>query len=89
MSGKIPGTIPGNFQEISRKFPGIFVEISGKYPGILMDVRDIHIDIVKRQIKISTIGLQEINHEIIPDPPVEYLRKYIFSSIHTPFNYIQ
>ena len=46
------GKFPRNFREFSEKFP----EFSGKFPEILMGDRGIHIDIVKRQIKIFTIG---------------------------------
>ena len=68
---KIPGWgVSGNFREISEDFP-----------EILRDGRDIHIDIVKRQIKIFIIGLQKNNPEIMSDPPVEYLRNINFSVI--------
>ena len=46
--------VSGNFREISRKIP----EISRSFPEILRDGRDIHIDIVKRQIKNFTIGYE-------------------------------
>ena len=59
-----------NFREISAKFSGNFRENSEK----IMVIRKRENDIVKREIKIFIIGLQENNSEIIPDSPVEYLR---------------
>ena len=72
-----PRKYPRNFREISGKFP----EISRKFPEILRDGRNIHFDIVKRQIKNFSIGLQKNNSEIMPDPPVEYLRNVNFTLI--------
>ena len=63
--------------EISGKFPGEILEIPRKFPGGVRGMGPVtKSDIVKRQIKIFTIGLHENDPEIIPDPPVEYLRKY-------------
>ena len=71
------GGVSGNIREISEKFP----EIYRKFPEILRDGRNIHFDIVKRQIKNFSIGLQKNNSEIMPDPPVEYLRNVNFMPI--------
>ena len=64
--------------EITRKFPGKFLNISRnswKFPGNFPDLMDIcpiiENDILKRQINIFINGLQKMNPEIIPDPPVE------------------
>ncbi len=67
--------VPHVCQEIS----GEILEISWKFHGNFIWIRGTDlitkIDIVKQQIKNFTIGLQENNPEIIPDPLVKYLRK--------------
>ena len=65
-------------RKISENFPGDFREISEKFPG----VRKREIEIVRPQNKIFTNRLQEMNPEIMPDPPVEYLRKCKFNHFH-------
>ena len=45
----------------------------------VFDLKNTKNYIVKRKINIFSIGLQEMNPTIIPDPPVQYLRKCNFT----------
>ena len=80
-------------QEFSGKFPRKFRKISGKFPVKYSVIRKREIHIAGRQNNILISSLWENNSTIIPDPPVEYLRKCIFHPIMrlfpTGFIYIQ
>ena len=66
----------GIFLEISEKFSGNFREISGK----CVMIRKREIDLVNREIKIFTKGLQKNNPGIKLSSSIKYLRKCNFPS---------
>ena len=71
----------GNLREIFKKFPVNFRKISGKSSGI----RKRENDITQRQNKFLINGLYENDPTIMPDSPVEYLRKCNFTTMSRLF----
>ena len=68
-------------REISGRFSGNLQEISGKSSGI----RKRENDITQRQNKFLINGLYENDPTIMPDSPVEYLRKCNFTPMSRLF----
>ena len=75
----------GIFREFSENFSGNFRKIFGK----CVMIRKREIDLVNREIKIFTKGLQKNNPGIKLSSPIKYLRKCNFGQIArffpTPF----
>jgi len=68
------GGVGGGGWGIFGKFPGKF----WNFTGIFRLVPRTKIEVLKRQIKIFTVGLKENNPEIMLNPPAQYLRKCNF-----------
>ena len=75
------GWVSGNFLQILRKFLGNLPEISRNRGG----VRGLQSDIAQRQNKILMYGLHQNDPTVMPESPVEYLRKCNLTLIYRFF----